>query len=182
MTTSSSLKTSTYLIQKETCRNEQQHDIDSLHPDTISHCSDGSSTESGRGVGLIITKTDNSTIIHKNSHKIPDYCTVFQAELTAIWVTCEYLHNYSDRHIVIRTDKLSSIQAVTALNIKSKTIRDCYNGVMITPLTNLATRTQWSCAGLQLTLTFGVTNRQMSQRSWTQLTTLLSNAQSHTAT
>ena len=58
---------------------------------------------------------------------IPDYCSVFQAELTAKRVTCEYLYNHNDKRIIIWTDNLSSIPAVTALNIKSRTIRDCYD-------------------------------------------------------
>ena len=50
--------------------------------------------------------------------------------LTAIRVTCEYLYNHIDKNIVIRIDyNLSSIQAVTALNIKNRTI-----GAVITPL------------------------------------------------
>ena len=112
-----------------TYRNELQHVIDSLHPDIITCYTDGSGTDQGRGVGLIITTDNNKTIIHKNSYKIPDYCSVFQAELTAIRVTCEYLYNHSDKHIIIWTDNLSSIQAVTALNIKSRTIRDCYDAL-----------------------------------------------------
>ena len=90
---------------------------------------DGSGTDLGRGVGLIITMNKNNTIIYKNSYKIPDNCTVFQAELTAIKVTCEYLYDHSNKHIIIWTDNLSSIQAVTALNIKSRTIRDCYDAL-----------------------------------------------------
>ena len=110
-------------------RNELQHVIDNLHPDIISCYTDGSGTDQGRGVGFIITTNNNNTIIHKNSYKIPDYCTVFQAELTAIRVTCEYLYNHSDKHIIIWTDNLSSIQAVTALNIKSRTVRACYDAL-----------------------------------------------------
>ena len=141
-----------------TYRNELQHVIDSLHPDIITCYTDGSGTDQGRGVGLIITTNKNNTIIHRNSYKIPDYCTVFQAELTAIKVTCEYLYDHSNKHIIIWTDNLSSIQAVTALNIKSRTVRDCSDA--LNKLGNSSTvELRWI---KQLTLTFGVMNKQMS--------------------
>ena len=45
-----------------TYRNELQHVIDSLHPDTKTSCTDGSGTDRGRGVGFIITKNNNNFI------------------------------------------------------------------------------------------------------------------------
>ena len=44
-----------------TYRNELQHVIDSLHPDIITCYTDGSGTDQGRGVGLIITTDNNNT-------------------------------------------------------------------------------------------------------------------------
>ena len=44
-----------------------------LHADIITYYTDGSRTNQGRGIGFIITKNNNNTIIHKNLYKIPNY-------------------------------------------------------------------------------------------------------------
>ena len=70
--------------------------------------------------------------IHESSIKLPDYCTVFQAELIAIRETCKYLTtttNTSNKHIIIWTDSLSSIEAISTLTIKSRTTKDCYDAL-----------------------------------------------------
>ena len=50
---------------------------------------------------------------------------MFQAELTAIREACTYLANFTNKNIIIWTDSESSILAVCALNIRSRTTRDC---------------------------------------------------------
>ena len=52
---------------------------------------------------------------------------MYQAELTAITEACHQLINYSNKHIIIWTDSLSSIQAITSLIIKQRTASDCLN-------------------------------------------------------
>ena len=52
--------------------------------DTITCYTDGSRMETGCGAGYIITTNNNETIINETSFRLPDYCTVYQAELTAI--------------------------------------------------------------------------------------------------
>ena len=59
-------------------------------------------------------------------------CPTFwnEAELVAIREACLYLNTTtSNRHIVIWTDSLSSIQAVSALSIRSRTTKDCYDAL-----------------------------------------------------
>ena len=63
--------------------------------------------------------------LHEGSYRLPDYCTVFQAELTAITEACTHLTSNNNKHIIIWTDSLSSIQAITTLNIKSRTVGEC---------------------------------------------------------
>ena len=38
-----------------------------------------------------------------------DYCSVIQIELTAIRMACEYLHHYSNKHIILWTASLKSV-------------------------------------------------------------------------
>ena len=103
---------------------------------TITCYTDGSRTDSGSGAGYIIT-TENNNITIKESHfKLPDYSTVFQAELIAIKEACNYLtsQNNKDKDIIIWTDSLSSIQALANITSRSITVNDCYNA-----LQNIAT-------------------------------------------
>ncbi|MCP4458360.1 MAG: reverse transcriptase-like protein [Cytophagales bacterium] len=103
---------------------------------TITCYTDGSRTDSGSGAGYIIT-TDNNNLTIKESHfKLPDYSTVFQAELIAIKEACNYLtsQNNKDKDIIIWTDSLSSIQALANITSRSITVNDCYNA-----LQNIAT-------------------------------------------
>jgi ribonuclease HI len=78
---------------------------------------------------LVISINNNNTTIHETSHKFQDYCTVFQAELPAIREACNYLANTSKKHIIIWTDSLSSIEAVTTFSIRSRTTRNCYEAL-----------------------------------------------------
>jgi ribonuclease HI len=120
--------------------------------DSITCFTDGSRTDTGCRVDYIITtnnNNNNNTTICETSYKLPDYCTVFQAELTAIREACNYLANTSNKHIIVWTDSLSSIKAVTTLSIKSRTIRNCYED-----LNTLRTNSK------QLTPAYGVTREQ----------------------
>ena len=110
-------------------RNNLQQTIDNLTSDIITCYTDGSDTDTGCGAGYIITTDNNNTILHENSFRLPDFCTVFQAELTAIREACTYLATTTNKHIIIWTDSLSSIQAVSALSIRSKTTRECYDAL-----------------------------------------------------
>ena len=86
------------------------HNLPNLH--SLVH-TDGSHTDSGSGAGYIITTNNNNTTleVEERSFKLPDYCTVYQTELTAIIEACKYLSTYTNTHIIIWSDSLSSIQA-----------------------------------------------------------------------
>ena len=103
--------------------------IDNLQPDIITCYTDGSKTDTGCGSGYIITTNNNKDIIEEKHFKLPDHCTVFQAELSAIREACNYLNNEHNKHIIIWTDSLSSIQALTTYTIRSKTVSDCLNAI-----------------------------------------------------
>ncbi|XP_063691333.1 uncharacterized protein LOC134823698 [Bolinopsis microptera] len=106
-------------------RNSLQNTIDNITSETITCYTDGSLTDSGCGAGYIITTDNNNTTLEERSFKLPDYCTVYQTELTAIIEACKYLSTYTNTHIIIWSDSLSSIQAISALSTRSRTTRDC---------------------------------------------------------
>ena len=95
----------------------------------ISCYTDGSRTESGSGAGFIITTDNNNTTIKEAHFKLPDYCTVFQAELTEIKEACIYLEPHKDKNIIIWTESLSSIQALASITSRSISVNNCYNAL-----------------------------------------------------
>ena len=97
---------------------------------TITCYTDGSRTDSGVGAGFLTT-TNNSphNIINYSSFKLPDFCSVFQAEVTAIKeVTTTLQHNRS-KTIVIWTDSLSTLQALLSKLTRSKTVIHCHEAL-----------------------------------------------------
>ena len=76
---------------------------------------------------FIITSDNNNTNLEERLFKSPDYCSVYQTELTAIIEACKYLSTYTNTHIIIWSDSLSSIQAISSLSTRSRTTRDCYD-------------------------------------------------------
>ena len=97
---------------------------------TITCYTDGSRTDSGVGAGFLTT-TNNSphNIINHSSFKLPDFCSVFQAEVTAIKeVTTTLQHNRS-KTIVIWTDSLSTLQALSSKLSRSKTVIHCHEAL-----------------------------------------------------
>ena len=110
-------------------RDSLQNSIDYITSETITCYTDGSRTDSGSGAGYIITTNNNNTILEERSFKLPDYCTVFQTELTAINEACKYLSTYTHTHIIIWSDSLSSIQAISSLSTRSRTARDSYDSL-----------------------------------------------------
>ena len=97
---------------------------------TITCYTDGSRTDSGVGAGFLTT-TNNSphNIINHSSFKLPDFCSVFQAEVTAIKeVTTTLQHNRS-KTIVIWTDSLSTLQALSSKLTRSKTVIHCHEAL-----------------------------------------------------
>ena len=108
-------------------RDSLQNTIDNITSETITCYTDGSLTDSGSGAGYIITTNNISTTLEEKSFKLPDYCTVYQTELTAIIEACKHRSTYTNTHIIIWSDRLSSVQAISSLSTRSKTTRDCYD-------------------------------------------------------
>ena len=114
-------------------RKTVQDTIDNTPNDTITCYTDGSYTESETetkcGSGYIVTTHNNNTIINETSFRLPDYCNIFQAELSAITDACNLLSTENNKHIIIWTDSLSSIQALSANTIRSKTAKNCFAAI-----------------------------------------------------
>ena len=103
--------------------------INNTPPHYITCYTDGSKIESRCGAGYIITTNNNTTTIHEASHRLPDYCSVYQAELTAIREACNFLLETTNEHIIIWTDSLSSLMAIRSNTIRSKTVAECLNAI-----------------------------------------------------
>ena len=99
--------------------------------DNIITCyTDGSRTDSGVGACfLTTTNTSPQNIINDSSFKLPDFCSVFQAEVIAIReVTTALQHNRS-KTIVIWTDSLSTLQALSSKLTRTKTVIHCHEAL-----------------------------------------------------
>ena len=99
--------------------------IENTPPEYITCYTDGSKIDSKCGAGYIITTDNNNTHLHEASYKLPDYCSVYQAELTAIREACNYLHSEINKHIIIWTDSLSSLLTIKSHTLRSKTAIEC---------------------------------------------------------
>ena len=75
--------------------------INSIPDDTITCYTDGSRMETGCGAGYIITTNNNETTINETSLKLPDYCTVYLAELTAITEACFNCFHHTPKSIKV---------------------------------------------------------------------------------
>ena len=98
-------------------------------PSTISPV--WSRTDAGSGSGYIITTDNNYTTLEERSFKLPDYCSIYQTELTAIIEACTlYLSTYTKTCIIILwSDSLSSVQAISLLSTRNRTTGDFYDSL-----------------------------------------------------
>ena len=101
--------------------------IDNLPTDTVICYTDGSKTDSGTGYGFTIS--DSGDILAEGSAKLPDFCSVYQAELSAIHHAARALNNLEGREVVFYTDSLSSIQALQNKFLKSRTLIQCHSAL-----------------------------------------------------
>ncbi|MCP3680959.1 MAG: hypothetical protein GY782_12170, partial [Gammaproteobacteria bacterium] len=97
--------------------------------EAISGYTDGSKTEDGTGGGFIITNNNNTHTIAESSFKLPDYCSVYQAELIAITEAAKSLNNHREETVTFWSDSLSSLQAISSTIIKSKTAYKCHEAL-----------------------------------------------------
>ena len=79
------------------------------------------------GYGYDISTNKNATKISEGSGRLPDFCTVFQAEVMAISAACKKLkeHKLTNKNIYILSDSCSEISALNKSVINSATIIDC---------------------------------------------------------
>lgn len=95
------------------------------HKNSLTCYTDGSKSEDGTGFGYLVARGNNILVDHYG--KLPDYCTVYQAELTAIQTAVECLLSEQTRNesIVILTDSQAALQQLLATTSKSKTATHC---------------------------------------------------------
>ena len=110
-------------------RDEVADLIKKFPKEAITCYTDGSKTESGTGYGFTITTDNNETEIHSYSAKLPDYCTVYQAELYAMEAAANWLVEYNGHCITILTDSLSGLQSLTKIIINNKTAINCHRAI-----------------------------------------------------
>ena len=103
-------------------RQELQEAIITTPSTTISCYTDGSQTDVGTGYGYIITQDNNKVELAQASAGLPDFCTVYQAELMAITEGAETLMGCRGQDIIFWSDSLSSLQSLSARTMNSKTV------------------------------------------------------------
>ena len=84
---------------------------------------DGSKTANGTGAGVCIMRDDK--VIKSRAFNLPDYCTVFQAELAAIREGCKLIPKRNKReNIVILTDSQAALLAIDRVETSSALVRE----------------------------------------------------------
>ena len=79
------------------------------------------------GYGYHISTNKNRTKIAESCGRLPDFCTVFQAEVTAISAACSKLKelDIANKNIYILSDSSSAINALNKCVINSVTLIEC---------------------------------------------------------
>ena len=110
-------------------RDATHRNIANLPSTTVTAYTDGSKDSDGVGFGYIITTDNNQDTIKEYSGRLPDYCTVYQSELTAITSASRALMNYTEAAIQIYTDSSSSINTINNPFTNSKTVYECFKAL-----------------------------------------------------
>ena len=113
--------------------------INSLPIETITCYTDGSKTdEEDTGYGYFITTENNNTVLAEHSARLPSFCTVYQAELSAITAAVNQLQSIGvkDKEIIILSDSRSAIQTLNNRLIKSNTALQCHRALNALGLNN----------------------------------------------
>ena len=91
--------------------------IDQINTDDITIYTDGSGLNNNYklGYGYHISTNKNKTKIAESCGRLPDFCTVFQAEVTAISAACSKLKelDIANKNIYILTYSLIALQPLT---------------------------------------------------------------------
>ena len=98
--------------------------------DGIAVYTDGS-VLNGKNVGCGIYIVIPNEVSYKVSHRLNDFSTIFQAEVTALKMAAELLtqEERSENTINFYSDSLSALQALNSLIIKSDTVKSCMNSL-----------------------------------------------------
>ena len=84
---------------------------------------DGSKTSQGTGAGVCIM--DDQKIIRTRAFNLPDYCTVFQAEIAAIKEGCKLIpKNLHHKHVTIMTDSQAALLALDKVETSSRLVKE----------------------------------------------------------
>ena len=112
-------------------RSETKNFVQQLKPNDVAVYTDGSGLDGKIGYGYKISTNMNQTNIANNFGSLPNFCTVFQAEVVAITQACIKMTelNVTDKNIYIFSDSLSAIKALNQLRISSSTILDCLSRI-----------------------------------------------------
>ena len=112
-------------------RSKAKNFVQQLKPNDVAVYTDGSGLDGKIGYGYRISTNMNQTNIANNFGSLPNFCTVFQAEVVAITQACIKMTelNVTDKNIYIFSDSLSAIKALNQLRISSSTILDCLSRI-----------------------------------------------------
>ena len=102
-----------------------------LKPDDVAVYTDGSRLDDDMGYSYRISTNKNHAKIANKSGSLPNFCTVFQAEVVAITQARIKITelNITGESIYIFSDILLAIKALNQHRISSTTILDCLNRI-----------------------------------------------------
>ena len=103
--------------------------INSIPSNAITCYTDGSKTDDGTGFGYVVTSNSNHLTLSEYSAKLPDFCTVYQAEQTAINKVASFLSGSRNESIYILSDSQSAINCMKSISMRSKTAINCYHAL-----------------------------------------------------
>ena len=103
--------------------------IKQLPTEAITCYTDGSKTDQGTGYGLIATTNNNTLELLSISAKLPDYCSVYQAEMVALTVAAERMMNHLNKEIYILTDSQAAINTLNKITMNSNTALNCHRAL-----------------------------------------------------
>ena len=105
--------------------------IDQINTDDITIYTDGSGLDNKLGYGYYISTNKNKTKIAESCGRLPDFCTVFQAEVTVISGACSKLKelDIANKNIYILSDSSSAINTLNKCVINSVTLVECLSKI-----------------------------------------------------
>ncbi|KAL7725515.1 hypothetical protein ACLKA6_010085 [Drosophila palustris] len=113
-----------------------------LRRNELSFYTDGSKTEEGTGAGVYAS--DPAVQL---SFRLPDWCSVFQAEIYAVWQAIKLIYTLEGpaRNISIYIDSQAVIKALSTNTVKRKLTRNTAAALSITPSDSSGCQDTWKC-------------------------------------